>query len=584
MAPLRPFLSSNKIFIILDNAESILDPQGTHGKEIHSIVDELCQFKTISLCITSRITTIPRHCKRPIISALSLEAARDIFYNIYDDDDGRSDILNDLLRRLDFHALSITLLATTASHNLWDHNRLASEWDSRRAQVLQTDYDESLAATIELSLTSPMFHKLGPDARDLLGVIAFFPQGVDEKNFDWLFPTIPNGKNIFDKFCVLSLTHRSSGFVTMLAPIRDYLHPQNPESSPLLCAAKDRYFSRLSVELLPGQPGFEEAQWIRSEDVNIEHLLSAFTSIDTGTDDVWDACIHFMEHLYWHKPRQTVLGPKIESLPDCHRFKPQCLFQLSGLFESVGNFAEKKRLLSLVLPLERERGDDSRAAEALMWLSGSNWQLDLHEEGTHQAKEALEIFERLNDKVGQANCLCSLTPLLYEVGQLDAAQETASRAIDLMQNGQEFIVCKSHRFLGDIYHSKGERWKAIHHYDAAREIAFTSNWREQLFLIYYALARLFRDEDEFIDAHYHIEQAKSYAIGDAYHLGWATELQARIWYRQRKLEDAVSEASRAREIYVELGATKDAEDCRKLLRKIEEATKNWPVSTRLDYQ
>jgi hypothetical protein len=119
-----------------------------------------------------------------------MEAACDIFYDIYDDG-GRSDIIDDLLRRLDFHALSITLLATTASHNMWDYDRLAKEWDIHRAQVLRTDYNESLAATIELSLASPTFQKLGPDARELLGVIAFFPQGIDENNLDWFFPPSP---------------------------------------------------------------------------------------------------------------------------------------------------------------------------------------------------------------------------------------------------------------------------------------------------------------------------------------------------------------------------------------------------------
>ena len=90
----------------------------------------------------------------------------------------------------------------------------------RRSQVLRTDFNESLPATIELSLTSPTFSKLGSDARELLGVIAFFPQGVDENNLDWLFPTIADGRDILDKFCALSLTHRNNGFVTMLAPIR----------------------------------------------------------------------------------------------------------------------------------------------------------------------------------------------------------------------------------------------------------------------------------------------------------------------------------------------------------------------------
>src|SRR6202035_1598789 len=100
------------------------------------------------LLITSRITTVPRHCKRPEIPTLSMEAACNIFYGIYGGDQ-RSSTINDLLRRLDFHALSIILLATTASHNTWDYDRLAKEWDTERAQVLQADHNESLAATIE---------------------------------------------------------------------------------------------------------------------------------------------------------------------------------------------------------------------------------------------------------------------------------------------------------------------------------------------------------------------------------------------------------------------------------------------------
>ena len=186
------------MFIVLDNAESIIDPQGANGREIYAVVNELCQFKTVCLCITSRITTVPRYCKRPHIPTLSMDAACEIFYGIYGDGE-RSKIIDDLLQRLDFHALSITLLAT-ASDNGWNYGRLSKEWDEHRAQVLRTDYNESLATTIGLSLASPTFCQLGPNARDLLGIVAFFPQGVDEKNLDWLFPTIPDRKNIFDKF------------------------------------------------------------------------------------------------------------------------------------------------------------------------------------------------------------------------------------------------------------------------------------------------------------------------------------------------------------------------------------------------
>jgi len=323
-----------------------------------------------------------------------------------------------ILEQLEFHPLSITLLATVAHHNKWDTARLASEWDERRTDILKTEHNKSLTMTIELSISSRMFRELGPEARDLLGVIAFFPQGVDEKNIDWLFSTIPGRKNIFDKFCVLSLTYRIDGFITMLAPLRDLLCPKDPKSSLLLGTTKDRYFNRLSVDVDPDMPGFMEARWIMSEDVNVEHLFDIFTAIDVNSNEVWTTCVHFIDHLSYHKPRLTVLGPKIERLPDDHPSKPLCLLHLSQLFDKVGNEVGRKRVLTRASQLWRERGDDGRLAETLMNLSDANRLLDLHKEGIRQVEEALKICERLGDTVEQAQCLSRLSWLLHEENQL----------------------------------------------------------------------------------------------------------------------------------------------------------------------
>jgi tetratricopeptide (TPR) repeat protein len=568
LTPLRPFLSSKEMILILDNAESILDPQGPDAREVYSVVVELSRSSNICLVITSRISTVPPHCKRPVISTLSVESACDIFYGIYENG-GRSDIISDLVRQLDYHALSITLLATTAAHNLWDYARLVKEWDVQRAQVLRTDYDESLAATIELSLDSPTFRKLGPDARDLLGVVAFLPQGANESNIDWLFPTIPDRQVVFDKLCVLSLTYRSNGYITMLAPLRDYLTP-DPKSSPLLCSTKDRYFTRLSVKVSPGKPGFEEARWITSEDVNVEHLLNIFTSLNTKSGVVWGACINFMTHLYWYKPRYTSLGSRIEGLPDDHRSKSRCLIQLSRLSESVGNFVEQKRLLIHSMKLERERGNDLEIARILRRLSGANRRLGLYAEGMQQAREAVRIYERLGDTLGEADCWDDLSRLLHQDDQLDAAEEAALRAINLLpEKGQEHFLCQYHTGLGDIYGSKGEREKAIHHLEVALGIASAYKWKDQLFWINYSLAKLSADEGKFDGANTYIEQAKAHAGCDGYNLGLVMEAKAVILFREGKLEDATSKAFGALEIYEKLGASKDAGDCKDLLQEIE---------------
>ena len=567
LSALRPFLSSKDMLIVLDNAESILDPHVTNAEEIYEAVEELSQLSNVCICIASRISTFPPNFKWLDVPTLSKEAACDTFYQIYRHGK-RSDRTDNILEQLDFHALSITLLATVAHHSRWDTSRLAKEWDARRTDVLQTKHNKSLAATIELSLSSPTFQELEPDARDLLKVIAFFPQGIDENDIDRLFPTIPARRDMVDNFCILSLTYRNGGFITMLAPVRDHLSPKNPMSIPLLCSIKDHYFTRLMVHVEASKPGFEEAKWIESEDVNVEHLLDVFTTIDAASYGVWDACADFMNHLLWYKPRLVTLGPKIEALPDDHPSKPKCLYHLSRLFGTIRNEVERKRLLTLVMELSRERGDDHQLAQALVHLSQVHSSTGLHEEGIRAAKEASEIFERLGDGVNQAWALIKLGWVFHYHNQLGSAEEAVFHAIDLLSKSDEqYHLCRCHRLLGRIYRFKNDTEKAIHHFETALGLASSFNGLNPLFWIRLDLARLFFDQARFDDANVYIQHAKLHAVNnhDPYILARAMELQARIWYRQCRFEEAKSEGLRAVDAFEKLGAAGDMERVRQLL-------------------
>jgi len=574
LASLRPFLDSKEMILVLDNAESILDPERAGAGEIYGLVEDLSELETLCLCITSRISTIPPEGKTLEVSVLSMDAACSAFYHIYKRDQG-SDLVNDMLEQLEFHPLSITLLATVGYHNKWRVDRLKKEWEKCRTSVLKIRHNnKSLAAAIELSLTCPTFQALGPDARELLGAAAFFPRGVHEDNIDWLFSTISDGIYIFDGFSKLSLTSQSDDkFITMLSPLRDYLSPKDPKLSPLLCTAKECYFTRMSVDFDPDKPDFEKTRWIRSEDVNVEHLLDVFTAIDENSDDVWKACANFVAHLHWQKPRLTLLAPKIEGLPDDHCRKSRCLVELSALIGSTGNHAGRKRLLSHALKLERERGSDNGVARILWRLCDASRHMRLYDEGAQWAREGSEIYERLGDAEGQAQCLIQLALLLHDHEQLDAAEEAAACAISLLpETGQQYRVCDSHQILGLIYRSKGEVEKAVHHLEAALEIASSFDWHSQLFDIHHSLVMLFVGGGRFDDASVHADRAKSYAVNNPYNLGKAMMLQATVWCGQHKTKEARSEVLRAAEIFQKLGDSgyvKGCEDLLELIQKLE---------------
>ena len=413
-----------------------------------------------------------------------------------------------------------------------------------------------------------MFRELSPEACGLLEVVAFFPQGVDEENVDWLFSAVSDAPNMFDTFCILSLTYRSNGFITMLAPLRDHLRPKDPMTSPLLCTLKKCYFTRLSVNIDPDLPSFKESRWITLEDVNVEHLLDIFTSLDPNSEDVWDACADFFDHLAWHKPRLTVLGPKVEALLDSHPSKSICSGRLSRLFEAVGNQVERQRILTHTLKLWREEGDDDWIANTLLNLSDTNRLLCLGKEAIEQAREASEIFERLGNTEKRAESFNILAWALYGDEQLDAAEEVALRGIELLpENGKQHPVCQGHRLLGKVFSSKGETEKAVHHFEIALRIAATLGSPDDLFWIHYEMARMFSEQSAFDAAHDHVERAKLHT-DNPYYLGRATELRAGFWFEQGMFGEARLEASCAADVYMKVGAAQDIEGCGELLRVI----------------
>ena len=379
LGSLQYFLSSREMIIVLDNVESILDRRGTNGPGIYGVVEELRNFNTVCLCLTSRSSFIPP-CDSPEIPTLSMEAARDTFYSIYKNCEV-SDSVNNVLQQLDLHPLSITLLATVACRNDWDINQLTKEWESQRTGLLRTERNGSLAASIELSLTSPMFRGLGPNAREVLEVIACFPQGIYQDSLDWLsFHTFYNIANIFDDLCSLSLTDRSNGLITMLAPFRDYFRPKDPTSSPLPYMNK----RRLYVARNPDKFDPEEARWIalgKGNDLQACESCCLLGRMCYSKGEVKEAIKHFeialriASPLNWHTQLFWIHRP------------------LAVLYLEDKRFDDAQAHVELA---RSYANDDPYLLGHVMWLQAGFWyNTDRTEEARSEACHAIDAFEQL---------------------------------------------------------------------------------------------------------------------------------------------------------------------------------------------
>ena len=113
---------------------------------------------------------------------------------------------------------------------------------------------------------------------------------------------------------------------------------------------------------------------------------------------------------------------------------------------------ERKRLLTHLLWLWKERGNDIQAARTLIYLCDTNRRTGPSKEGVPQGKEASEVFERLGHAGVQTRCLVILVSSLRDDNQLGVAEKAVSCAIELLpQKGQQLGTCQAHHVLGDIY-------------------------------------------------------------------------------------------------------------------------------------
>ena len=219
--------SSPPIILLLDGVDSILDPLAPEAEDIIKTIEEFGCYKHVCLLTTSRMSPEVSDFHRVEVPTLSGSDARDIFYGLCNLD--RSPVVDNLIASLDFHPLSINLLATAVRQNDWDELTLLKVrdeltlpkvWEGDQNGVLKTQYQKSLKDVMGRSFTSPTIQNLGTTAREVLEAIAAFPHGVEEGKLESTFPSITGVVVAVDVLCKFSLLYRQGGFVKMLSLFR----------------------------------------------------------------------------------------------------------------------------------------------------------------------------------------------------------------------------------------------------------------------------------------------------------------------------------------------------------------------------
>ncbi|KAG1724014.1 hypothetical protein EDB19DRAFT_2043614 [Suillus lakei] len=363
-------LRSASALVVLDNAETFEEAIASSAlREIPPAIADIANIPGVVLILTSRSRRNAPNVQwiTKDIPPLDLSSAQTVFYQIYhraSRNDGGEE-MKVLLKELNFHPLSINILANAAQQNAWSPATLLKRWNDRHSKVLDAGKGklQSLSDTMQLSLSSLSMQDLGEDGRRVLAIIAFLPQGLNEDLASDLLPSLPQVDTICNVLCMQSLVYRQDNFIKVLAPIRHYVRDslQAPDST---CLQDIRTFYYDTVQQCSSQRN-NYADIIISDHLNIEHVVAVnLAHVPDGMEEAYDICWRFLWFLVLHQPRPATLTPAIFNIVEnssTWTLKARCLSTLARLYVILTQLAEAAQAY--------------QAAEALYLTAGNLWNM-----------------------------------------------------------------------------------------------------------------------------------------------------------------------------------------------------------------
>ncbi|KAG1874952.1 hypothetical protein F4604DRAFT_1680811 [Suillus subluteus] len=360
------FLDSACALVVLDNAETFEEASASSALgDIPPAIAEIANVPGVILILTS-------HSRRNApnvewitkdIPPLDLSSAQAVFFRIYhltSRSEAEEDIKG-LLKELDFHPLSINILANAAQQNGWSPIMLLKRWNDRHSKVLDGGKGklQSLSDTMQLSLSSPSVQNLGKDGLRAYTIIAFLPQGLNQNLASDLLPSLPQVDAICDVLCMQSLVYHQDNFLKMLAPIRHYVRDSLQAPDPTCLQEIHAFYYRIVYSCSEERDQY--ADIVILDHLNIEHMVAFnLANIPDDAEETYNTCWQFLECLQWHLPRPTTLTPTISKIVEnssTWMLKARCWSNLVQLYGTLSQLVKESQALQAAEALYLTAGD-----------------------------------------------------------------------------------------------------------------------------------------------------------------------------------------------------------------------------------
>ncbi|TFY80245.1 hypothetical protein EWM64_g3769 [Hericium alpestre] len=434
--------------LVLDNAETFLDAaqDKTH---IADAVDSLGALTSTVVLLTTRSRALPSNVLWAVIAVPALKpvAARKAFTAVFHKRIEDTNVIDSLLQSLDYHPLSINLLAHAARENDWSLEELLDAWNQQQTDLLHNGdgKSQSLIVTLELSLNSPALKKLGDSVLHVLQIIAFLPQGVDRRELGGLFPSLTGASMIVDAVCKQSITYRRDAYVTMLAPVRLYIsttyNSALPQVVPLLAGVRAYYRDRLEICGAVHGKVIDGGAWIIAEDINTERIVTLELTLLEDVIAACTICTSFLSHIRLHKPRPTAIHALIEAIPVPTMTPPKHrhYWRLRDSIHSlIGKQATRHGVAASAVAEAKGKCLHALAALACI-VDDATVMFDL-------LVAAKQLFSSSGQKRGEAMCWRQIAELQCASGHMVAADQSFQVATRIMHDIRD---CTGEAYLNE---------------------------------------------------------------------------------------------------------------------------------------
>ena len=536
-------LAEGRGALVIDNAETPLD---SDPRAIEDLLAVFAAIEPLALIVAIRGHRRPRGvpwCSSVEPRRLDDTAAREVFLAVSGKpafgDDPR---LPDLLAVLDGVPLAITLMARYAE--VFDSLELVwSVWNQKRTAMLADGHadtrDTNIAVSFDLSVGV-----LSNEACRALSTLALLPNGVELIDLSRI---LPGSDAALIELRGRALVFEEATRLRMLAPLREYVVAALPPSASDVLAIDDYY---LSVALQGGDKigrvgGAVAIARLGPEVANVDRALASYgaRSGPLAIGKVVRAWSKFMV--------ATGLGSAtvLEELAG-RLLIEQRIVDSAQCCESLGDFA-------LVRPNVK---------------IGAKWY-----------SEALVLYRRTGDRLGEANCIARLGDCAFILSNYESAQQHYEDARALYREIRsirgEATVLKS---LGSIAFERSDRTSAMTLYSTALALFQKTDWMQGEAACHKSLGDLSFSLSDYNQARKLYEMARQGYVSVGSSIGEANCLKglADLALERQAYDEAGRRLVEAQEIYHGVGDVQKQADCVKSRGDLARYQERWQEATR----